>query len=478
MYPNVAFQNFGFDKVTNVSRVNIVSEITDTTNTVSADFTFILDGTPYSGPGTWESIETDTSLDITLDYSLSNGGNVLEFHYTSTGDFINDIKDETVNASLGSSTLSIVKHTEETITPTSETTNITGVVELNNEEFNASITIVEDIISQEISQFTITSQNTPVNPSGPVTTVFAEYQTATDQDGSTATFTTYDVTIGETLTYTLDPGKTSIHQVLKADENSATESLVMNLLHVTDGNKKIKYQVENPLQINSISKLNGARNGSGWSWNDFSKETFKGAVVCGTGGAVAAFFATDGGAPVSVPTVALAAAAGGAVGGAVGYTVDKLWDWIYQGSSTPANAETVTYAENDSMNVGQNTQGGSSYPIPTLSEWKQIFLALVMLSLVMGFMRKTHPKAALSYGGTMLRITDSNFLAFNRHIYTSALKWVGVVVVFGLAGVAVVADHLKIVDLLGTLFCAPLVAYILHLMISFVHDSQGISGLR
>jgi hypothetical protein len=79
--------------------------------------------------------------------------------------------------------------------------------------------------------------------------------------------------------------------------------------------------------------------------------------------------------------------------------------------------------------------------IPTLSEWKQIFLTLIMLSLVMGFMRKTHPKAALSYGGTMLRITDSNFLAFNRHVYTSALKRVGVVVVLGLAGVTVASGH-------------------------------------
>ncbi|MGI6657326.1 MAG: hypothetical protein ACOX5Z_11030 [Desulfobulbus sp.] len=98
------------------------------------------------------------------------------------------IKDETMNASLGSSTLSIVKHTEKTITPTSETTNITGVVEINNEEFNASIAIVEDIISQEISQFTITSQNTPVNPPGVVTTLLVEYETITDQDGSIATF--------------------------------------------------------------------------------------------------------------------------------------------------------------------------------------------------------------------------------------------------------------------------------------------------
>jgi hypothetical protein len=128
------------------------------------------------------------------------------------------------------------------------------------------------------------------------------------------------------------------------------------------------------------------------------------------------------------------------------------------------------------MTVGQNSQGGSSYSIPTLSEWKQIFLTLIMLSLVMGFMRKTHPKAALSNGGTILSITDSNFLAFNRHVYNSALKWVGVVVVLGLAGATVIFGHVSALDITGTLFCAPLVAYILHLMIFFIHDYKDISG--
>ncbi len=117
-----------------------------------------------------------------------------------------------------------------------------------------------------------------------------------------------------------------------------------------------------------------------------------------------------------------------------------------------------------------------SQNIPTLSEWKQICLTLIMLSLVMGFMRKTNPTAVFATDGTTLRITDTNFLVFNRHIYTSALKWVSVVVVLGLTGITVVSGHLNTVDILGTLFCAPLVAYILHLMISFIHDYKSIPG--
>jgi hypothetical protein len=117
-----------------------------------------------------------------------------------------------------------------------------------------------------------------------------------------------------------------------------------------------------------------------------------------------------------------------------------------------------------------------SYPIPTLSEWKQIFLTLFMLSLVMGFMRTTHSTFALSNGSIMHKITGANLLVFNKKLFYPVLKWLGSVVIFGFAGVIVVFGHVKMLDIIGTLFCAPLVAYILHLVISFVHDCEGISG--
>ncbi len=209
--------------------------------------------------------------------------------------------------------------------------------------------------------------------------MLAEYQTVTDQDGSIATFSKYDVTIGGELTYELDTTP-STHQVLKIDENSATESLVMNLLHVTDGNKKIKYQVDNTIQLTYLSKLLGDRNRSGWSWNDFAKDTFKGAIGGAGGGALVALVGTDGGAPVSVPTAASLGALGGAAGGALGYTVGIIWDWIFQGSSPPAKVEVYIFVENDTMTNGQ-VAGGDFFPsVPALSGWMQGLLISFFIS--------------------------------------------------------------------------------------------------
>ncbi len=115
-----------------------------------------------------------------------------------------------------------------------------------------------------------------------------------------------------------------------------------------------------------------------------------------------------------------------------------------------------------------------SISIPTLSEWKQIFWTLIMLSLLMGFRHKTHSETTLSNWDTMLRITDSSFLAFNRHAYSIVLKWAGVVTVLGLTGAKVVTGNLQLLDIIGTLFCVPLVAYILHLLIPFIDVDKNI----
>ncbi len=153
----------------------------------------------------------------------------------------------------------------------------------------------------------------------------------------------------------------------------------------------------------------------------------------------------------------------------------KLSDYL-QDAETDENGDgKVTYIEA----MGRVKRAGGWLPnlghpksisIPTLSEWKQIFLTLLMLSLVMGFMRDRSSALSVSTGSVSLKPPYANLLAFNRHIYTFALKWVGGIVVLGIAGVIVVSGHLKVIDLFGTLFCAPLVAYILHLVMSLVHD--------
>ena len=114
--------------------------------------------------------------------------------------------------------------------------------------------------------------------------------------------------------------------------------------------------------------------------------------------------------------------------------------------------------------------------IPTLSEWKQIFLTLLMLSLVMGFIPTQSTKLGLSNGSTMLRITGTNRLAFNKQLFYTVLKWVGFVVALGLAGATVIYGHVSMPDIIGTFFCAPLVAYILHLLVSFIRNYERYSS--
>ena len=182
------------------------------------------------------------------------------------------------------------------------------------------------------------------------------------------------MTIGGELTYELDTTP-STHQVLKIDENSATESLVMNLLHVTDGNKKIKYQVDNTIQPTYLLKLLGDWNRSEWSWNDFYKITFQSAAAGAATFGTAALVGTDGGAPLTVPVAASVAA-----GGAAFYTVGIIWDWIFQGSSPPAKVEVYIFVENDVMTIGQVGSGDFFPSVPALSGWMQIFLVFFFIS--------------------------------------------------------------------------------------------------
>jgi hypothetical protein len=156
---------------------------------------------------------------------------------------------------------------------------------------------------------------------------------------------------------------------------------------------------------------------------------------------------------------------------------DPLGNGIYTMEQTPETAQRLlrTWSELSTYRPLRRKDLEST-AIPTLSEWKQIFLTLIMLSLVMGSVRKTHNTFVLPKGNTMLRITVANLLAFNKQLFCSVLKWVGIVVVLELTGATVIYGHVNMLDIIGTLFCAPLVAYILHLVISFMHDYEGISG--
>ena len=111
-----------------------------------------------------------------------------------------------------------------------------------------------------------------------------------------------------------------------------------------------------------------------------------------------------------------------------------------------------------------------SVSIPTLSEWKQIFLTLVMLSLIMGFLKPNSPKVGLGNTAALAYFGAANYITFKKELYYKAMAWTAFTVVLGLAGGMFLFGPISMLDITGTLFCAPLVAYIFHLLLLFWRD--------
>ncbi|AEB08885.1 amidase domain-containing protein [Desulfobacca acetoxidans] len=102
--------------------------------------------------------------------------------------------------------------------------------------------------------------------------------------------------------------------------------------------------------------------------------------------------------------------------------------------------------------------------IPTLSEWKRIFFTMVMLSLVLGFVRGQSPVLP-SACGSLCIASNAYRMAYNRKLFYKAIRWVYSAAALGLAGATAVFGYVSMPDIVGTLICAPLAAYILHLVL-------------
>lgn len=160
-----------------------------------------------------------------------------------------------------------------------------------------------------------------------------------------------------------------------------------------------------------------------------------------------------------------------------GYFTETFAGYLTDPSADANNDGKVSYEEaynkvkTDTSDKGIKANKGKpvyqSYRdmvIPTLSEWKQIFLTLLMMSLVMGYIRSQSPGlAAVSCGG--LQIVPGVWMAFDKRLYLSVLKWTGLVVVSGLSAITAIFGPVSSLDIAGTLCCAPLVAYIVHLAV-------------
>ena len=120
----------------------------------------------------------------------------------------------------------------------------------------------------------------------------------------------------------------------------------------------------------------------------------------------------------------------------------------------------------------QITSGSAS--IPTLSEWKQIFLTLLMLCLVMGFVGNQSPKLYKGNVGIMHCTGISRLIVFERAVFFTAMQWIGTAVIWGLAVATALWGSVSMLDIVGTLFCATVVAYIVHLVVLAVGEYRRV----
>jgi hypothetical protein len=464
LYPNASFLNFGFNDISDVSTTNITSELTSTTNTVSANFIYTLDDDTYSGTGTWQSVETSTTLNISLHHNLSNGTNTIVYDYSSIGDLSNGVKDETVNATFGSASYTITKHTEETSTVTSKTTSMSGSVTINNESCDFSIQFVEEFLTSDSSQISIVSTSTPISPAGETTTLTAEYQIEYNQPGSVATFSTYDITVGGELIYTLNTSRSSTHAVTVTNDYYGNENLNMYLLHVADNNRNRHFQLSNTIQIPdtsiSLYSLQATQQTVGFNWNNFCKEVTRTAAAGATTAGVATALGTDGGAPLTGPAAAGIGGLAAGAGGAVYYLVGWFWDWMSEPLATTCL-----------MGICQNSSS-SSTSTPTLSQWKQIFLIFTLLSLIVGFVKKKDlPNNESFRFYAKLPIGNCYYILFERLLYQKAFVWMFFTVLISTIFLKFVFSIFTFSDLIGITLCIPLVSYILHALILLFHDN-------
>jgi hypothetical protein len=142
------------------------------------------------------------------------------------------------------------------------------------------------------------------------------------------------------------------------------------------------------------------------------------------------------------------------------------------GTATDATNSTITQDFRDAWSNFQTTHANGTKcpeedlaPIPTLSEWNQIFLTLLMLSLVLGFRNKNLLNINITNECAVIPYGNSGFVAFNRHLYKKTLMWVGFILVLGLSSMTLISIPITAIDFIGIIICMPLVAYILHLFL-------------
>ncbi len=125
--------------------------------------------------------------------------------------------------------------------------------------------------------------------------------------------------------------------------------------------------------------------------------------------------------------------------------------------------------ETDTVNDNGDPRWG--YILPTLSQWGLIVMGLLLLTVGTVFIRRHQP--ALAQAGGAISAVDTSPPLFAGSIFYKVLA---ATMAFALLGVPVVSwlsGAFSVTDSVGALLCAAIVAYWVHLLISWRKNSRG-----
>jgi hypothetical protein len=110
----------------------------------------------------------------------------------------------------------------------------------------------------------------------------------------------------------------------------------------------------------------------------------------------------------------------------------------------------------------------NSTSIPTLSEWKRIFLVLFIMSSSIAFIRhRKYVSVATESTNNSINKFQWGKAVFENNNYQMVFKWNGAAIILGtlLIGMSLIGmsyQKITFLDIIGLLICSPLLAYIIN----------------
>jgi len=461
-------QAFGFIDITGISSSIISSSTTDTDIIFTGNYAYIIDGITYSGVGSWSSSENSNgNVTVSFSCNLSDGSKTIQVQYDTTELFETTIQgydkgsqDATVTSSFDGQNFSITKHTEIIDQDNLINTTFTSTVILNDDTYQTSYEKNVIISSANARQITVSIQETKNGIS--VTDISGGYEAQINSDGSiNMLLDEYDLSIDGILTYQSLAGSTFTSNII---DGGIQQNLSFSFKQVADIIQTANFSITDSALINYSSsglflKLDSNAR-SGWSWRDFS---------LAVGGGLLGGFVSGATHASSIPEPGTAMATIGTETLIGGVAAGMIYSFYYAVNSFQDEEEEAPYHKvygpfkiNQDGSSSYNT---SSSSIPTLSEWKRIFLILFLISSSFAFIRhRQHASPSLENSINSMVQYQWGDAIFEDKNYNNLTKWCGSAMILGALLIGIFYQEITLLDIVGILICAPFFAYIMNVI--------------